>query len=283
MKKVILTGIDFSDCSINALEHAISIANKADADVCMIWVNRPVSGKEIYLVSQDQIVAEAIKRFEILITKYQPRLGNGKLFFKVRKGKVYTEIVDMADELDAFLVVVGTHGASGFEELWMGSNAFRIVSAIQRPIISIRGGVDINHTIKTIVMPIDSTIESRQKTPITALMAKYFDAEIHVLALLSSEVPEIVEMVREYVKQVEIYLKENEIRYQIKELKTTKITDDTLHYAQEVHANLISIMDEQEIKPSNIWLGPFAQQMVHRSPIPVMCTHAKDFTMAASM
>lgn len=58
MKKVILTGIDFSDCSINALEHAISIANKADADVCMVWVNRPVSGKEIYLVSQDQIVAD---------------------------------------------------------------------------------------------------------------------------------------------------------------------------------------------------------------------------------
>lgn len=168
MKKVILTGIDFSECSINALEHAISIANKADADVCMVWVNRPVSGKEIYLVSQDQIVAEAITRFEVMIDKYQPLMGKGKLFFKVRKGKIYREIVDLADELDAFLVVIGTHGASGFEELWMGSNAFRIVSAIQRPIVSIRAGVDIGRTIKTVVMPIDSTVESRQKTPMTA-------------------------------------------------------------------------------------------------------------------
>ncbi|MBW7847005.1 MAG: universal stress protein [Bacteroidales bacterium] len=283
MKKVILTGIDFSDCSINALEHAISIANKADADVCMVWVNRPVSGKEIYLVSQDQIVAEAITRFEGLIAKYQNQMGRGKIYFKVRKGKIYREIVELADELDAFLVVIGTHGASGFEEFWMGSNAFRIVSAIQRPIISIRGGVDINRTIQKVVMPIDSTVESRQKTPMTALIAKYFDAEIHVLALLSSDVPEIVDTVREYIKQVEVYLKENEVRYIVKELKTNNLTTDTIQYALEVQANLISIMDEQEIKPSNIWLGPFAQQMVHRSPIPVMSIHAKDFTMAASM
>ncbi len=283
MKKVILTGIDFSECSINALEHAISIANKADADVCMVWVNRPVSGKEIYLVSQDQIVAEAITRFEGLIAKYQNQMGRGKIYFKVRKGKIYREIVELADELDAFLVVIGTHGASGFEEFWMGSNAFRIVSAIQRPIISIRGGVDINRTIQKVVMPIDSTVESRQKTPMTALIAKYFDAEIHVLALLSSDVPEIVDTVREYIKQVEVYLKENEVRYIVKELKTNNLTTDTIQYALEVQANLISIMDEQEIKPSNIWLGPFAQQMVHRSPIPVMSIHAKDFTMAASM
>lgn len=283
MKKVILTGIDFSDCSINALEHAISIANKADADVCMVWVNRPVSGKEIYLVSQDQIVAESITRFEGLIAKYQNQMGRGKIYFKVRKGKIYREIVELADELDAFLVVIGTHGASGFEEFWMGSNAFRIVSAIQRPIISIRGGVDINRTIQKVVMPIDSTVESRQKTPMTALIAKYFDAEIHVLALLSSDVPEIVDTVREYIKQVEVYLKENEVRYIVKELKTNNLTTDTIQYALEVQANLISIMDEQEIKPSNIWLGPFAQQMVHRSPIPVMSIHAKDFTMAASM
>lgn len=242
MKKVILTGIDFSDCSINALEHAISIANKADADVCMVWVNRPVSGKEIYLVSQDQIVAEAITRFEGLIAKYQNQMGRGKIYFKVRKGKIYREIVELADELDAFLVVIGTHGASGFEEFWMGSNAFRIVSAIQRPIISIRGGVDINRTIQKVVMPIDSTVESRQKTPMTALIAKYFDAEIHVLALLSSDVPEIVDTVREYIKQVEVYLKENEVRYIVKELKTNNLTTDTIQYALEVQADRKSVV-----------------------------------------
>ncbi|HQQ13687.1 MAG TPA: universal stress protein [Bacteroidales bacterium] len=283
MKKLILTGIDFSDCSINALEHALTIAEKAEADLCMIWVNRPVSGKEIYTIDQDHIIAEVVKRFDSLMSRYQPRLKKGKLSYEIRKGKVYQEIVQAAEEMDAFLIVIGTHGASGVEEFWIGSNAFKIVGATERPIITIRGGVNVQRSISNIVMPIDSTIESRQKVPMTALISKYFDATIHVLALFSDPADEVHDTVREYVNQVEVYLKENEVKYLIKELEAANLTDATITYAEQVHANLISIMDEQEVTTSNLWLGPYAQQMVNHSAIPVMCIHAKDFTTAASM
>lgn len=276
-----LSGIDFSDCSVNALEHAISIAEKANADICMVWVNRPENGKEIYKIDPDNIVHEAIQRFEALVKKYQPRLGAGKIYYQIRKGKVYEEIVKTANELDAFLIVIGTHGSSGFEEFWIGSNANRIVTATDRPIITIRGGVDISRTIDRIVMPIDSTIESRQKVPLTTLLARYFDAEIHVLALFSSDVEEVRLTVREYVSQVERYLIENHVRFKVKELEVKNLTDSTIEYATQVDANLISIMDEQETTTSNLWLGPFAQQMVNHSPVPVLCVHAKDLIAGA--
>ncbi|MBZ0241775.1 MAG: universal stress protein, partial [Bacteroidales bacterium] len=41
MNKTILVGIDFSDCSRNALEHALSIAEKAGANLMLIWINKP--------------------------------------------------------------------------------------------------------------------------------------------------------------------------------------------------------------------------------------------------
>ena len=283
MKKVILTGIDFSDCSINALEHAISIANKSAADLSMVWVNRPTSGKEIYNLDPEHITAEVVQRFDALVAKYQPKLSSGKISYQIRKGKVYEEIIHAADELDAFIIVVGTHGASGFEEFWIGSNASRIVSATIRPVITIRGGVDISRTVKTIVMPIDSTLESRQKIPMTALLAKYFDATIHVVALFSAPAEDIKELVKEYVKQVEIYLHENQVKFVLHEIDANNLTDATIEYAIGVNANLISIMDEQEITASNLWLGPYAQQMINHSPIPVMSIHAQDFTMGASM
>lgn len=132
-------------------------------------------------------------------------------------------------------------------------------------------------------MPIDSSVESRQKVPMTALLAKYFDAEVHVLALFSADVEEIVDTVREYIKQVEIYLKENQVRYLVKERYSDNLTETTLQYAHEVHANLITIMDEQEVTTSNLWLGPFAQQMIHHSSIPVMSIHAQDYTSSVSM
>lgn len=276
MNKLILSGIDFSDCSINALEHAVSIAAKAQANLTMVWVNRPVSGKEIYQIDQEHIVGEAIKRFEELVNKYQPLLPDGRINYLIRKGKVYQEIVASADELDAFLIVIGTHGSSGFEEFWLGSNANRIVTASSRPIITIRGGVDISRTISKIVMPIDSTVESRQKVPLTTLLAKYFNAEIHVLAMNTSSFESVREMVKEYTNQVERYLLENEMKFNLIELDVDNITDATIEYAVKIGANLISIMDEQETATANLWLGPYAQQMVNHSPIPVLCVHAKD-------
>lgn len=276
MNKLILSGIDFSDCSINALEHAVSIAAKAQANLTMVWVNRPVSGKEIYQIDQEHIVGEAIKRFEELVNKYQPLLPDGKINYIIRKGKVYQEIVALADELDAFLIVIGTHGSSGFEEFWLGSNANRIVTASSRPIITIRGGVDISRTISKIVMPIDSTVESRQKVPLTTLLAKYFNAEIHVLAMNTSSFESVREMVKEYTNQVERYLLENEMNFSLLELDVDNITDATIEYAIKIGANLISIMDEQETTTANLWLGPYAQQMVNHSPVPVLCVHAKD-------
>jgi len=283
MNKIILVGIDFSDCSVNALEHAVSLADKAHADIKMLWVNKPDNTRNLYDIASDEVLLEAEKRLQGMASKYQARLTNGKIDFITRKGKVYKELVAAAEEFDVFLIMIGTHGSSGFEEFWIGSNANRIVTATERPVITIRGGVDINRTIERIVMPIDSTLESRQKVPITALIAKYYNAEVHVLATHITTVKDVRERIMEYIKQAERYLEENQIRFVIKEIEAGNISDSVIEYATAVNANLISIMDEQEKAAANIWLGPYAQQMVNHSPIPVLVVHAKNYIAGIAM
>ncbi len=46
--KQILVAIDFSDCSLNALEHAITIAEKAEAGVELMYVIKPDSSREMF-------------------------------------------------------------------------------------------------------------------------------------------------------------------------------------------------------------------------------------------
>jgi len=283
MNKTILVGIDFSDCSLNAFEHALSISEKAEANLMLIWVNKPDNTKNLYDLEGDEILHKAEKQLSEMVKKYQPRLTKGTIDFVTRTGKVYAELVAVAEELDVFLIMIGTHGSSGFEEFWIGSNANRIVSATERPVITIRGGVDIARTINTIVMPIDSTLESRQKVPITALLAKYFEATVHVLVTYITSVEDVRERVMDYAKQVETYLTENEVKFLIKEIEVDNVTDNTIEYATSVGANLISVMDEQEKAASNIWLGPYAQQMVNHSPIPVLVVHAKDYIAGISL
>ncbi len=277
MRKNIVVGVDFSDCSLNALEHAVIIARKAHADITMVWANHLDYSKEIFSVEPENIGQEVQKRFEALIEKYQPGLApKTGIHYRMEKGKVYKVICKVAEETNAFLVVIGTHGSSGFEEFWIGSNANRIVSASTRPILTIRAGVDSNKDLKIIVMPLDSTKITRQKLPITALLAGWFDAEIHILGVFTSNVDNIRYRVQDYVQQSETYLKKNGIRYRSVFLEANNITETVLEYAKKVNANLISIMTEQETTTANLWLGPYAAQMVNHSPIPVLSVHTEN-------
>lgn len=277
MSKVIIVGIDFSDCSINALEHAITIARKAKSGIAMVWVNHLDYSKEIFSVEPQNIEKEVKSRFDTLIKKYQYHIADGKIDYHIRKGKVYKEIRNVADEIDAFLVIVGTHGSSGFEEFWIGSNANRMVSCCNQPVITIRGGTDVSGDLKRIVMPLDSTSITRQKMPMTALLAKYFNSEVHILGLLTSSSDDIRFNVRKFVLQAEEYLAENNIKFKSKIVDTHNITEETLRYAEEINANLVVIMTEQETTTANLILGPYASQMVNHSPIPVLSIRASRY------
>jgi nucleotide-binding universal stress UspA family protein len=271
--KRILVAIDFSECSINALEHAITIANNADADLDMIFVVKPESSRET-------LKTMVKDRFEEIVGKYKSMLPKNRLGYIIRIGKVYKEIVKEAENKDVFLVMAGTHGSSGFEEFWIGSNAYRLVSALSKPIITIRGGVNIKRNLEKIVLPIDSTSETRQKVPFTAYMAKVFNAEVHILRVYSTTVQAVMATVDSYAEQVMKHLEEDNIKYKLEAVETDNLTDATIDYALKVNANLISIMTEQETTTRNLLLGPYAQQMVNHSPIPVLCIHPKEMLVS---
>lgn len=274
MNKTIVVGIDFSDCSINALEHAITIAQKARSGITMVWVNHLDYSKEIFSVEPKKLIDEVEERCKDIVKKHKSQLHGQHIDYKIRKGKVYKEICAVAEEVDAFMVVIGTHGSSGFEEFWIGSNANRVVSTSKRPVVTIRAGIDVERDLKRIVMPFDSTKETRQKLPITALLARYFNSEVHILGLFTSTLDDLRYRIRNYVAQAEDYFKENNVNYTITYLEADNITETTLNYAKKINANLITITTEQETELSNLWLGPYAAQMVNHSPIPVLSIHA---------
>ncbi len=278
MKKV-LVAIDFSDCSINALEHAITIANAADAQILMVWVNKPEGTRDIFTEGPETLTSMVTDRFEELIEKYQDEAKN-PVIFKIREGSIYKEIVKESEDPDIEMLVAGTHGASGFEEFWIGSNAYRIVSSVAKPVLTIRGGVDISRDLNRIVLPVDSTMETRQKVPFTAYIAGLFNAEVFVLSVYTTKVYAIQSRVNGYAEQVIKHLEEENIKYRLENILTDNVTTGTIEFAKSIEANMISIMTEQEKTTKNLWLGPYAQQMVNHSPIPVLSIHPKEFLIS---
>ncbi len=268
--KEIIVAIDFSKGSMYALDLAIDIANKTDANIMMVWVDNQSEADSVAHASGSEIRNEAKSHIEKIEEEYQKKLNKGKLSYKLRKGRVYSEIANQAKYNDADLIIAGTHGTSGFEKMWMGSNAFRIVTYAPCPVITIRYGFNFNKKLVRIILPIDSSMDTRQKVPFTCKIAKYFDAEIHVLGLYTTSLKAIQRKVDTYVDQVEKYLKDNNVKFVINFVTADNTTNSTIEYSQKVNADLIAIMTEQEKTAANFWLGPYAQQMVNNSPIPVL-------------
>ena len=277
----IVVAIDFSECSINAFLHALSIAQKCSSDLMLVWVAKPVSDKDKFEDPKDP-TREVKAQFDDLINKYKHELPNNKIDYKIRTGKVYKEIADEARESNAMLVMTGTHGATVFVEFWIGSNANRIVSLSPCPVITIRGGINIHKPLSKIVLPIDSSMETRQKATFTAYLAKQHDAEVYILSLYTTKVKAMRQNVDLYSEQVANYMEEMGIKYNVSSVVADNISDAMIEYAKKVDANLISMMTHQETNTINLWMGPYAQQTVNRSPIPVLSIHPMD-TLAAGL
>jgi len=247
----------------------------------MLWVNNPYTTKTILSSDlSDDLLEEVEHQFIRLINKYQDQLPDSKLDYMIREGKVYKEIVNQAKESEAWLIVAGTHGSSGFEEFWIGSNANRIVTASPCPVITIRAGVQVSRDLSKIIAPIDSSMETRQKIPFVSDLALMFGAEVHILTLYTTSVENVRSTIMSYTKQAAKYLKERNVNYIVTEMNSDNISDSTIEYAKSIDANLIAIMTEQEKSAANLWLGPYAQQMVHHSPIPVLSVHPKEMLIS---
>ncbi|MCB0804852.1 MAG: universal stress protein [Bacteroidales bacterium] len=273
----ILVAIDFSKCSIHALEYAVFMANRIKAGIQLVWVDNTTSDESIYLSPADGGRKEITGSFDELIGKYSPMLEQGEMSYKIRKGKVHIEVANQAKYSDAMLVVAGTHGVTGFEEFWIGSNAYRIVTYAPCPVITIRTQFAFKDNIHKIIVPIDSTLETRQKIPFATRIAKYFDAEIHIVSLYSTTIKAVRQRVDNYSKQVEKYLEEENVPFKSAVVEAENITNSTIEYAKSIDADLIAIMTEQETTTANLFLGAYAQQMVNHSPVPVLNIHAKEY------
>lgn len=275
--KEIVVGIDFSKGAMNALKYAIMLANRIEANITMVWVDKPTPSDSIFDNAAGAYRKEVHKRFEDIIKKHGKELTKGSLGFKIRAGKVFEEIANQAKYLDAKYVIAGTHGISGFEEMWIGSNANRVVAASPCPVITLRQGYVIGNKINKIILPIDSTIETRQKAPYVADIAKAFNAEVIILGLVISSVTAIRNRVISYSNQMIEFFDTLDIKSSFHEVKSTNVTSDTLKFAEDNNADLICIMTEQETSTANIFLGPYAQQMVNHAPVPVLSVHPKNF------
>ena len=269
--KRILIPIDFSETSLLALDHATFMAKLFKADITLVHVVEKTTFKiELTKKKNSDGVTDKIiyAKLQELAEGVKHKTGNNVQVL-TKSGKIAKKIVEAAKETLTDLIILGTHGVSGFEEFFMGSNAFRVVTESECPVISVQA-----HATKVgfndIVLPIDNSAASRQKLRLAVELAKRYDSTLHIAGILTLDYKEIRTKFNAKLKQVEEYIKKHKVSYTVETLKGENIASLTLAYAEKIKADLIVIMTEQEEELTGLLMGTFAQQVVNHSKIPVM-------------
>lgn len=248
--KHILLAFDNSQQSIVALNTACFFKARYHAQLTIVHIEERISNEEI--------------RIEL-----KKHIGNEAYNFIHKHDRPYRGIIEAANETDADLIIMGTHGTSGFEEFWMGSTAYKVVSSTQCPVLTMRENSKQNN-FHSIVLPIDTSFESRQKVPFVISLAKQLNSTIHILGVSVENDNESLHQVNVYTRQVKKSIEEENIPFTLEYKLGGNITKSTIEYAGKINADLIIIMTEQEAQIGSFFLGKFAQQMVNHSTIPVI-------------
>lgn len=277
--KKILIPIDFSETSLLAIEHATLTAKLFGAELVLLhiiekhWERFNVVVPNMSIDAPSDITTSIGNRLEDLAADILKKDGVSSTCLTTR-GYIFEEIIDISKEQAVDMIVMGTHGTSGFVDFFLGSNTYKVVTLSQIPVLSVQEHIKALG-FKKIVLPIDNSSHTRQKVHHAVVMANHFKASIDIIGLGNKSYSSEYNGINAKVDQVEKFLKEENIDCSATMLDGSNQANMTLNYASDVDADLIVIMGDQEEDITGIFMGAYAQQIVNRSTIPTLTVQPK--------
>ena len=139
--KRILCPIDFSTHSEAALRTAMNLAAKLDAEVRLLHVlpNAFYGAPPFTPVVSPTPDGEFREQSMVALKEFGDRLGRDGVPFttELAQGVIPVEVVRVAKERDADLIVMGTHGRTGLAHMMIGSVAERVVRTSTVPVLTV--------------------------------------------------------------------------------------------------------------------------------------------------
>jgi nucleotide-binding universal stress UspA family protein len=141
MYERILVPTDGSECAEAAVDHAVDLASKYDAEVHVLYVvDVRVSGQGEWALDAEAVHEAGQDHGDAVVERVAEgiRSAGVEATTAVRTGIPGNEIRDYAAEADCDLVVMGTHGRTGIDRYLIGSVAERIVRTADVPVMTVR-------------------------------------------------------------------------------------------------------------------------------------------------
>lgn len=259
----VLVPLDFTPVTENALRYAIGLTDVLGVSNIILF----------HVIASEKEAAEATEKLNMLVEKYNTQT-NAKLETSIKPGNIFDEIGSTAAELEANLIVMGTHGILGMQRI-LGSRAMKVITHSETPYIVVQQKP--YRAIKKILIPIDFTREVKQLLPLLQTLNEKFNASLH---LVTQEAKDdfIQNKIDNNLSYFKSFLNDNNISFVESGTYSSSKYKEVLKHANAIDADLIVTAIDPETNITDYIMGVDEQKIVaNESQIPVLCVNTKHY------
>lgn len=268
MNNIVLVPTDFSEVCDNAINQACDAASYLGYKVVLLhiinsdtktWLKKESLENDTVRTKLEALAQEKSTKYGIVVEAM------------VQEGSIFSAIGDVASEIRADLIFLGTHGKVGIQHL-TGSYALKVVTSSPVPVIVVQKR-PFDKGYNTIVLPITSDAGPLDKTKWAAYIAKKFNAQVH-LFLLNDDTS-----ILEASDIICGFFDEQGVKYvKVIAERQSGFSKQVIDYATAKNADLILIMTSPDKNWTSFILGTYDEEMIFNpAQIPVMCINPRKF------
>ncbi len=269
----IIVPTDFSDQSKIALNQSYNLARLTESIITIVHViDSDLFNSMIHLFSNKEqqekdFQASIQNKLDELAT--EARINSGlEINTRIEKGKIYEQIVAVAEEFSATFIIMSTQGPTSLRKKFIGSNAERVIKDAHCPVITIKGQ-EHNSGCKTIVLPLDLSKETKEKVNKCIEIATFFKSNVKIISIVNTSDEFLINKLERQMEQVVDFISSHKINCTGEFVENDDISDGVINFAEKVKADLIIIMTQQELDWTLYFIGNESQQIINNSVIPV--------------
>lgn len=267
MIKNILVPTDFSKCSVYAVKVAAQLAKKLDATVHLLHViETPVVAYDAGMVNFESL-PQAMFMKELADDNLknllsEPFLKGIKIESKIEYDAIYKRINQYVEDQKVDLIVMGSHGAKGFNEIVLGSNAERVVRYSSCPVLTVKQEYA-NFDVKNILIASNFYNEADTMFKAFKQFTALFNADLHFVRVNTpinfETTPESHEKMDKFARRHHI----EEYSFGIYNDQTEE--DGILNYADEINADLLVMGTHGRTGLAHLIKGSIAEDLLNHS------------------
>ena len=272
MKKI-LVPTDFSDTAEHALKIAAQLAKKHNSEIYLLhMLELPMQLIDPVAGGNSQNLPESIffmklahQRFAKLMQR--PFLKDIKVHETVMFHQAFDGIMEVSEDYDCDIIIMGSHGASGFKEMFIGSNTEKVVRSSHIPVLVIKNEHG-NFEDENFIFATDADGSNKHTLEKAYNFAQLIEAKFHLLFIntLNNFITstEVRERIDNFISGFNIH------DYEMHIYNDVSVEKGILNFAMKQKKALIGISTHGRKGLAHFFNGSISEDLVNHANMPVV-------------